>query len=111
MEMVGRSRGLLVVLAACHGGAQQGTLAQLRTACTAEQYWTGTTCKPRGDGAQKIAAGKAALAKQDVDEAKAALDAADQGGPLDHAAHVTLWEQRGIAAAYADDTKTASTAF
>ncbi len=103
---------VLVVLVGCHGGAPHSTLATLRPACPPTAFWDGTACKPRGDGAAKIAAGKAALAKQDVDEAKVALDAADKGGgPLDHDAIVTLWEQRGIAAAYADDDKAAISAF
>ena len=52
-----------------------------------------------------------ALASQDLDAAKAALDAAANAGPLDHEANVKLWEQRGIVAAYSDDTAGAKTAF
>lgn len=99
----------LALLAGCHG-ASQPTLA-LRAACPAAQYWDGTACKPRGDAAAKIAAGKDALARLEVDEAKAALDAAEGGGPLDHDTNITLWEQRGIAAAYVEDERTASSAF
>lgn len=102
---------VVVVLAGCHGGAQRGTLVTLRNACAGTEYWAGTECKPRGDGAARVAAGKQALAKLDVDVAKLALEAADKGGPLDHEANVTLWEQRGIAAAYVDDERTASAAF
>ena len=68
-------------------------------------------CRARGDGADQVAVGKQALAKLDVDVARKALDAAERGGPLDHDANVTLWEQRGIAAAYVDDERTASAAF
>src|SRR5262249_36377801 len=64
-----------------------------------------------GDGAAQVASGRQALARLDVDRARLALDAADHGGPLDHDANVTLWEQRGIAAAYVDDERTASAAF
>jgi len=102
---------VVVALAGCHPGAQPGTLATLRRACPDASYWNGTACKPRGSAAANVAAGKLALAKLDVDVAKAALDAADHGGPLDHDTNVTLWEQRGIAAAYVDDERTASAAF
>lgn len=104
---------LVVALAsACTGQRARGGLAvTLREACTSDRYWNGTTCVARGDGAAKIESGKAALANLDVDTAKAALDAAPASGPLDHRSHVTLWEQRGIAAAYVDDESTAAAAF
>jgi len=101
----------VAVLAGCHGEMAHGTLIALRAACADAEYWDGTACKPRGDAAAKVAAGKQALAKLDVDAAKLALEAADHGGPLDHDANVTLWEQRGIAAAYVNDERTASAAF
>jgi hypothetical protein len=108
-------RSLVVVVAAgvagCHAGGGAGTLAALRPACDAVAYWDGAACRSRGDGGAKVAEGKRALATLDVDVAKLALDAADRGGPLDHDANVTLWEQRGIAAAYVDDERTASAAF
>lgn len=97
--------------AACHAEAGRGTLVALRTACPDGAYWDGGACRPRGDGAARVADGKQALARLDVDGARKALDAAERGGPLDHDAHVTLWEQRGIAAAYVDDERTASAAF
>ncbi len=101
----------VAVLAGCHGEMAHGTLIALRAACADAEYWDGAACKPRGDAAAKVAAGKQALAKLDVDAAKLALEAADHGGPLDHDANVTLWEQRGIAAAYVNDERTASAAF
>jgi hypothetical protein len=101
----------LALLGACHAGSVRGTPLALRDACAAGSYWDGAACKPRGEGAAKIAAGKVALANQDVDAAKLALDAAATAGPLDHQANVTLWEQRGIAAAYVDDEAGASAAF
>jgi hypothetical protein len=101
----------LVALAACHGHAARGTIAPLRPACEAGSYWTGSACAPRGDAAAKLAAGKTALANLDVDQARAALDAVERSGPLDHATHVTLWEQRGIAAAYLEDEPAAVAAF
>ncbi|HEY4244688.1 MAG TPA: hypothetical protein VGM88_32965 [Kofleriaceae bacterium] len=91
--------------------AGPATVATLHAACAPETFWDGAKCAPRGDGAAKVAAGKAALAKQDLDVATASLDAAAKAGPLDHATNVALWEQRGIAAAYADDEKTATTDF
>lgn len=107
-----RAISVACVLAACNHGAAPGTTLALRPACAAGSYWTGSACAPRGTGAQQIAAGKDALAKQDVDAARAALDAAEHGGgPLDHDANVTLWEQRGIASAYLDDDKSAAAAF
>ena len=100
-----------VATAACHGAVSPGTLATLRPACPDPGYWDGHACQPRGDGGARVADGKRALAKLDVDAARVALDAADHGGPLDHDANVTLWEQRGIAAAYVDDERTARAAF
>jgi hypothetical protein len=100
-----------LALAGCPAEASRGTLVALRAACADGQYWDGSACRRRGDGAAKVADGKQALAKLDVDHARQALDAADRGGPLDHDANVTLWEQRGIAAAYVDDERTASAAF
>lgn len=101
---------VVALLAACHGQTARGL--PLREACRDDQAWTGRACVARGDGAQKIAAGKAALVEQDVDKAKASLDAATAtGGPLDHAANITLWEQRGIAAAYLEDERGAAAAF
>ena len=102
---------VLALVAGCHGAAGQPTFAVLRPACADGDYWDGTACKPRGDAAAKVAAGKQALAKLDVDTAKTELAAADQGGPLDHESNVTLWEQRGIAAAYVNDEPTARAAF
>jgi hypothetical protein len=101
----------IAALAACHAEAGRDTLAALRRACADAEYWDGAACRPRGDGAARVAAGKQALARLDVDVARQALDAAERGGPLDHDANVTLWEQRGIAAAYVDDERTAGAAF
>src|SRR5215470_10856208 len=104
--------GLAVAaMAGCHPDAGRDTLVALRRACAEAEYWDGAACRPRGDGAARVAAGKQALAKLDVDVARVALDGAERGGPLDHDTNVTLWEQRGIAAAYIDDERTASAAF
>ena len=100
-----------IVLAACHGHAVKSVSLGLRDACPANHYWNANACVSRGDGAKRVAAGKAALVNQDVDAAKIELDAAAKGGPLDHEANVTLWEQRGIAAAYVDDEAGATAAF
>jgi len=96
----------------CGGSTSQGATLGLRAACSPALYWDGTTCQPRGDGAANIATGKDALVKQDVERAKAALDAAaERGGPLDHESNITLWEQRGIAAAFLEDEQGAAAAF
>jgi len=100
-----------LLLAACGPAATTGSTTTLRTACGAQQFWDGTACKPAGDAPQKLAAGSEALAKLDVDAAKAALDQVDAAGPLDHDTNIRLWEQRGIAAAYVDDEATATRAF
>jgi len=102
---------LFAVLVGCHGETSRGLPLSLREACATGQYWNGTACSARGDAAAKIEAGKTALANLDVDAAKKALDAAGTAGPLDHDANVTLWEQRGIAAAYVDDQANATAAF
>jgi hypothetical protein len=102
---------LIAGLLGCHAEASRDTLVALRRACADLEFWVGNACRPRGDGAAKVAAGKQALARLEVDAARAALDAADRGGPLDHEANVTLWEQRGIAAAYVDDERAAGAAF
>jgi hypothetical protein len=60
---------------------------------------------------KQLEASTQAIAAQDLDAAKTALDAAEKAGPLDHDANVKLWEQRGIVAAYGDDTAGAKAAF
>ena len=102
---------LLGSVTACGHAANIGSTTTLRTACPDHQFWDGSACKPAGDGPTKLAAGSEALAKLDVDAAKAALDQVEAAGPLDHNTNVRLWEQRGIAAAYTDDEATATTAF
>jgi hypothetical protein len=101
----------LVALSACGRSGSADTLSSLRTACEPSTYWNGAACTPRGDGAKNVAAGVAALVEQDVDKAKLALDAAERAGHLDYRSHITLWEQRGIAAAFVQDQKRASEAF
>jgi hypothetical protein len=101
----------LALFAGCQATAGRPPLATLRPACSDAEFWDGTACRPRGDGAAEVAAGKRALSVLDVELASAALDAAGRAGPLSYGAHVTLWEQRGIAAAYLDDERTASAAF
>ena len=61
--------------------------------------------------AAKLAQSTQAIAALDLDAAKAALAAVEHPGPLDHDAHVKLWEQRGIVAAYVDDVAGAKRAF
>ncbi|HTR52075.1 MAG TPA: hypothetical protein VMJ10_15285 [Kofleriaceae bacterium] len=101
-----------VALAACGGAAARRDIATLRPACGDGQMWTGRACQPKpGDAAKQLDTATKALVDLKVDEAKAALDAAEHGGPLDHAHAVALWEDRGLAAAYVDDEAGASAAF
>jgi len=100
-----------ISIAGCSHAATTGTTVTLRSACTDAQIWDGTTCKPTSEATKQLALGTAALAKLDVDQAKTALDAVEKAGPLDHETNVTLWEQRGVAAAYVDDEANATTAF
>ena len=102
----------VAVLAGCGAAARPaGSVATLRPACGDGEIWTGTACASTRPAAQQLAVARQAIFDQQVDQAKAALDAAAHAGPLDHASDVALWEQRGIAAAYLDDPKTATTAF
>jgi hypothetical protein len=91
--------------------AARGPVATLRPACADGQPWDGHACRTIADAARALDSAIAALAKLQVDDAKAALDAAEHAGPLDHRHHVALWEQRGIAAAYVDDEAAAAAAF
>jgi hypothetical protein len=99
------------VIAACSHAATTGTTLPLRSACAADSIWDGSACKPNREATQQLAVSTTALAKLEVDEAKTALDKVEAAGPLDHKTNVTLWEQRGIAAAYVDDEPTATAAF
>ncbi len=101
---------LLAAGAACRG-APRGQALALRPACADAEYWDGHACTARGTGAAEIVAGKAALDKFAVDEATVALDAGAAHGPLARDSNITLWEQRGIAAAYVDDAPHAREAF
>ena len=102
----------IVTIAGCAGTATHGgSLVTLHAACGAGEHWDGRACAKSSDAPQKLAAGIQALSAQDLDAAKIAFDAAEQAGPLDHDSNVTLWEQRGIAAAYIDDEAAATSAF
>jgi hypothetical protein len=103
---------LLVAVTACGASAgPTGTLAALRPACGDGEYFDGKACAKPGDAPTKLAEGKQALDELKPDEAKVALDAAEKAGPLDREHNISLWEQRGIAAAYVDDEAGAQTAF
>ncbi len=105
-------RAVLVLIAACGGSTgPRDTVSALRPACGDGQYWSKGACVKAGDAPAKLAAGKQALDALKVDDAKAALDAAEAAGPLDREHNVALWEQRGIAAAYVDDEASATAAF
>ena len=102
----------IAVLAGCGAHATaSGQLATLRPACAAGEIWNGHACASTAAATKQLAVAQQALVDQKVDEAKAALDAAEHAGPLDHASDVSLWEQRGIASAYIDDRASATTAF
>jgi hypothetical protein len=100
------------MLAACGAAARTaGPVATLRAACADGERWDGGACVARGPGAADLAKGADLLAKFQVDDALAALDAAAAGGPLAYADNVRLWEQRGIALAYLEHPDQAAQAF
>lgn len=84
--------------------------AALRPGCAADEADVGGGCRAVA-GRSDLSAGRDALAKFEVDSAQTHLAAAAEKGPLDLASHVTLWEQRGIAAAYVNDEPQALRAF
>lgn len=100
-----------VLASACSHATITSPTVTLRPACGEAELWDGRRCIDTTRSTQQLATATAALAKLDVDEAQVALDAVEQVGPLDHRTHVTLWESRGIAAAYADDEARAASAF
>ena len=93
--------GFVVVLAACGSHAVPATTLALHPA----------TQPTNAAAAEKLAASTQAITALDLDAAKTDLDAVEKTGPLDHDEHVKLWEQRGIVAAYTDDTAGAKRAF
>ncbi|HEX4449407.1 MAG TPA: hypothetical protein VH143_01000 [Kofleriaceae bacterium] len=103
--------GVIAIAGCASNAAHKGSIAALRPACAPTQLFVAGACKPTDDARAKLAGGMKSLAAQDVDAAKAQLDAVEQAGPLDHQTNVTLWEQRGIAAAYGDDEPGAQRAF
>lgn len=102
---------IVLVVAACRGAGGAPVATPLRPACGPGQAWTGTACQPVGPAARELAAGVAAITAFDVDRALVALDAAAAAGPLDHAQHVQLWEQRGLGLAYLEREADATAAF
>ncbi|HUQ01214.1 MAG TPA: hypothetical protein VM261_01910 [Kofleriaceae bacterium] len=107
--MVRRALALLSLAACARGGAAGGSAVTLRPACGAAERWDGAACVAR-DGLAELESGQRAVAAFDVDTAVAALDRAEHG-PLDHAHHILLWEQRGILRAYLDQPEQATAAF
>ena len=103
---------IAVVLAGCASSSgPRGTHVSLRAACTGATYWNGHACAPAGDAPKQLEVGAAAIAAQDPDAIKAAVDAAEKAGPLDYDSNIKLWEERGIGLAYGDDDPGAKTAF
>jgi hypothetical protein len=94
----------------CGASAPRGPVAAVRPACELDEHYAAGRCQPVA-GRPHLEAGRAALAKFEVETATAELDAAAAAGPLDYDSHVALWEQRGIAAAYAEDEPAALRAF
>src|SRR5207237_8934162 len=102
----------LVALAGCGtAAAPRATIATLRPACGDGEVGDGHACKKTGEATQKLDTAAQALVDLKVEDAKAALDAAEHAGPLDHPHHVMFWEDRGIADAYVDDEPGATAAF
>lgn len=97
-------------LAACGGGAGGLRAAAVRPACQLDEHFTAGRCE-KAAGLARLEAGRAALAKFEVEVASKELGAAASAGPLDFDSHVALWEQRGIAAAYSEDEPGALRAF
>lgn len=89
---------LLVMLAGCASRGAATANVTLRPACAATERWDGAACIARTATAA-LDASEVALAEGDLDAVDRALARA-AAEPLDHASHVRLWEQRGIAAAY-----------
>lgn len=100
----------LLPLLGCGASAAVVRPAAVRPACALDEHFAAGACQPVAGRAQ-LEAGRAALAKFEVEQATSALAAAERAGPLDWDSHVTLWEQRGIAAAYAEDEPAALRAF
>lgn len=102
----------MVVLAGCaSSGGPRGTHVTLRDACTGATYWNGRACAPAGDAPKQLEVGAQAIAAQDPDAIKAAVDAAEKAGPLDYDSNIKLWEERGIGLAYGDDDRGAKSSF
>lgn len=106
-------RGLagIVFVMACGHAATTAQVSTLRTACADGHIWDGKACVDTSAATTHLAAASAALTRLDVDEAAQGLDAVEKAAPLDYKTNTTLWEQRGIAAAYTDDEATATRAF
>jgi len=103
---------IAVVLAGCASSSgPRGTHVSLRAACTGATYWNGHACAPAGDAPKHLEVGAAAIAAQDPDAIKAAVDAAEKAGPLDYDSNIKLWEERGIGLAYGDDDPGAKASF
>lgn len=102
----------LIALASfgCAGSKGATRYSALRPGCAVDQADVGGGCRSVA-GREDLRAGSDALAKFEVERARKHLETAAQKGPLDLASHVTLWEQRGIAAAYVNDEAQALRAF
>lgn len=100
----------LVASLGCGAAAPRTIATSVRPACKLDEHFAGGRCQPVA-GRVHLEAGRAALAKFEVEVAAVELDAAVAAGPLDYDSNVALWEQRGIAAAYAADEPAALRAF
>lgn len=102
--------GLAALAAGCGASGNRTPVSPVRPGCALDEQYAAGRCQPVA-GKARLEAGRAALSKFEVETATAELDAAAAAGPLDYDSHVALWEQRGIAAAYADDEAGALRAF
>ncbi len=94
----------------CGAGVKRAAVSPVRAACKLDEQYAAGRCQAVA-GRPHLEAGRAALAKFEIEAATTELDAAAAAGPLDYDSHVALWEQRGIAAAYAADEPAALRAF
>ncbi len=106
-----RAAILLLVAGACGVRAPAPAASALRAPCSADRYWAGSACQPRGPGAAELERGAEALAGFQVDEALPMLEQARGHGPHPHPVLVRIHEQIGIALAYLGHEAEALAAF
>ena len=103
----------MVLLAACGGAATTGgKLVTLRPICPAGQFWDAhrvqAARRRRREDRRRQESTRRLQVRRSQGRARCR---GAHGGPLDHEANVTLWEQQGIRHAYVDEPADARTAF